>query len=187
MIEQRDAEILQIVETTYRAEGGGTWITRRAEIDWSEPVLGALTGQLPSATRPWTVTVDGELLTTLEVGTSWSRRTLELPAGGPLPHRLVLTTPGCDSPKAVGLNNDPRCSVDQGPGGRAASRSELFDLGVDRGARNDLSRTSRHAERRRPGGRTGRAFMGVGCARRWRRDLGEEDEAEALRALGYIE
>ncbi len=172
LIERREAKLLQIVETTYRGEGGGTWITRRAEIDWSEPVLEL---SLASFHRPRELT--------LEVGTSWARRTIELPAGGPLPHRLVLTTPGCDSPKAVGLNDDPRC-LSIKVRGVELRRSELFDLGLDRGARNDLSRTSPQSAAALAAGLDELSWESV--APPVEEGLGAE-ETEALRALGYIQ
>jgi arylsulfatase A-like enzyme len=182
LVERREAGMLQLVETTVRGERGGAWITRRAEIDWSEPVLEL---SLASFHRPrkLAVTVDGELLTTLEVGTSWSRRTIELPAGGPLPHRVELTTPGCDSPQALGMSEDARC-LSIKVRGLELRRSELFDLGTDPGAREDLSRTrpKRSAE-----------LAAELAEREWEslappvmEDLGSE-EAEALRALGYIQ
>ena len=106
-----------------------------------------------------------------------------MPAGGPLPHRIRLTTPGCDSPKALGRSDDVRC-LSIKVRGVELSRSELYDLGADRSAQNDLSR---EAPRR---------------AAELLADLDEleweslappvkeelaEDEAEALRALGYIQ
>lgn len=181
LIERRDEEMMQIVETTYRGERGGTWIVKRAEIDWSEPRLEL---SLASFHRPrrLEITVDGEPLAELEVGTSWSRRTIELPAGGPLPHRLVLSTPGCDSPKALGLSEDARC-LSIKVRGLQLERSELFDLSVDRLAENDLSRASpeRHAELAADLGEISWEAVAPPLDQR----LGE-DEAEALRDLGYI-
>jgi arylsulfatase A-like enzyme len=182
LIERRETEMLQMVETTYRGERGGTWITKRVEIDWSEPVLEL---SLASFHRPreLAVTVDGELLTTLEVGTSWSRRTIELPAGGPLPHRVELATPGCDSPQALGLSDDARClSIKVRE--LELRRTELFDLGADRGAQDDLARSSPRSL----------AELAAELAElQWdpqappvEEGLAEE-EAEALRALGYIQ
>jgi arylsulfatase len=182
LIERREAGMLQIVETGFRGERGGTWITRRAEIDWSEPLLEV---SLASFYRPrrLVVTVDGEPLTTLEVPTSWPRRTLELPAGGPLPHRVGLSTDGCDSPKELGMSDDARC-LSIKVRGVELRRSELFDLVADRQAREDLSRASP------------RRLAELAA------DLGElewdslappveeglaEEEAAALRDLGYIQ
>ena len=70
LIEQRGEEMVQMVDTTYLGERGGTWITRRVEIDWSEPLLEL---SLASFNRPRTleITMDGEPLAELEVGTSW--------------------------------------------------------------------------------------------------------------------
>jgi hypothetical protein len=140
LIERRETETLQFVETTYRGERGGTWITKRVEIDWSEPVLEVSLASFHEPRR-LTVTVGGEPLTTFEVGTSWARRTIEMPTGGPLPHRVTLTTPGCDSPKALGMSDDDRC-LSVKVLGVDLRRSEMFDLDADRGARNDLARDS---------------------------------------------
>ncbi len=182
LIERRDEEVLQLVETTYRGEPDGTWITRRAEIDWSQPVLEL---SLASFHRPRTleVTIDGKPLTTLEVGTSWSRRTIELPAGGSLPHRLVLSTPGCDSPKAVGFSEDTRC-LSIKVRGVELRRSELFDLSADRLARDDLSRASPRRLAELAAGLEEISWEPVAPA--VEEGLGE-DETEALRALGYIQ
>ena len=182
LVERREAEVLQIVETTYRGEAGGTWITKRAEIDWSEPVLELSLASFHQP-RALAVTVDGEPLTTLEIGTSWSRRTIELPVGRQLPYRIGLSTPGCDTPKALGMSDDDRC-LSIKVRGVELRRRELFDLGADRGARNDLSRTSprRLAE------------LAAGLSElEWEslappvEEVLAAEEAAALRDLGYIQ
>ncbi|MFQ5349840.1 MAG: sulfatase [Thermoanaerobaculia bacterium] len=182
LIERRDGRLLQAVETAWRGERGGTWITRRVEFDWSEPVLEV---SLASFYRPrrLTVIVDGEPLTTLEVGTSWSRRTLELPAGGPSPRRIGLATPGCDSPKALGMSEDGRC-LSIKVRGIELRRRELFDLEADRAARNDLARTSPESLAELAAELDELVWESVTPP--VHEDLGEA-EAEALRALGYIE
>ncbi len=182
LVERREERMLQLVETTARGERGGAWITRRAVIDWPSPVLELSLASFHQPRR-LAVTVDGELLTTLEVGTSWSRRRVELPAGGPLPHRIELTTPGCDSPQALGMSDDARC-LSIKVRGLELRRSELFDLDTDPEARDDLSRDrpERHAE-----------LAAELSELEWEpvappvvEDL-DRDEAEALRALGYIQ
>ena len=182
LIERRDAEMPQLVETGFLAERGGTWITRRAELDWSEPVLEISVASFHRPRR-LAVTVDGQPLTTLEVAPSWSRRTLELPAGGQLPHRVVLSTPGCDSPREVGLSDDARC-LSVKVRGIELRRRELFDLVVDPAAGEDLSRAAP---------REAAALAADLAELEWEslappveESLGEE-EADALRDLGYIQ
>ena len=182
LIEQRGQEMVQMVDTGYPGERGGTWITRRMEIDWSEPVLEL---SLASFHRPRTleITMDGEPLAELEVGTSWSRRRVELPAGGPWPRRLLLSTTGCDSPRALGLSEDARC-LSIKVRGVELGRRELFDLAADELAQRDLSRAAaaRHAELARQLEET--SWEAV--ARPVQEGL-DEAEAEALRDLGYIQ
>ena len=182
LVERRAGALAQLVETRYREEGGGVWIARRVELDWAEPLLEL---SLASFLRPrqLAVAVDGEPLTALEVGTSWSRRTVELPAAGPPPHRVALSSPGCDSPRAVGLGEDARC-LSIKVRGVELRRRELFDLVADGGARDDVARFAPE--------RVGRLAEAL-AALEWEslappleEGLGKE-EVEALRALGYIE
>ncbi len=182
LIERREGKTLQIVETSHRSRRGGTWITRQVEFDWSEPVLEL---SLVSFHRPrqLTVTVDGEPLPPFEVGTSWSRRTIDLPATQPPPHRVGLATPGCDSPKALGMSNDGRC-LSIKVGDIELRRVELFDLAADPKASKDLARVL-------PGRRA--ELAAALDALSWEpmaplleKELNAEEEA-ALRALGYIE
>ena len=117
------------------------------------------------------------------MGTSWSRRTIELPAEGPRPHRLELSTPGFDSPRSVGLNEDPRC-LSIKVRGVELGRRELFDLVTDREARSDLSRQDPRSLARLVAELEALTWEAVAPPRQ--EGLAEE-EAEALRALGYIQ
>ena len=182
LIGRRDGRLLQAVDTAWRGEKGGTWITRRAELDWAEPVLELSLASFHQP-RELAVRVDGEPLTTLEVGTSWSRRRIEMPAGGPGPRRVELSTPGCDSPRALGLSDDGRC-LSIKVRGVELRRRELFDLDADPAARDDLAG--------RDAGTLGELATELegmtweALAPPIQEGLGEA-EAEALRALGYIE
>ena len=182
LIDRRDGRLLQAVDTAWRGEKGGTWISRRVAFDWAEPVLelSLASFHLP---RRLTVTVDGEQLTTLEVGTSWSRRRIELPAAGAAPRRVELATPGCDSPRALGLSEDARC-LSIKVRGVELRRLELFDLDADRAAREDLARQAPDRLAELAGELDGLSWDPL--APPVQEGLGE-DEAAALRALGYIE
>jgi hypothetical protein len=182
LIEGRRAELLQLIETTYRDEGGGTWITRGAELDWPSPVLEFSLASFHRP-RPLEITVDGETVATIEVGTRWSRRRVELPADRRAPYRIGLATPGCDSPKALGLSDDGRC-LSIKVRGIELRRSELFDLGVDRLAQRDLSRATPELRAELAARLDESSWSPVA------QPLDEglaEDEREALRALGYIQ
>lgn len=182
LIERREDRTLQVVETSRRGGRGGTWITRQVEFDWSEHVLDI---SLVSFHRPrqLTVTVDGEPLPPFEVGTSWSRRRIDLPATQPPPHRVRLATPGCDSPKALGMSDDGRC-LSIKVGGIELRRVELFDLAADRKAGKDLARVL--PRRRAELAAALDVLSWEPVAPSLERKLDADEEA-ALRALGYIE
>jgi hypothetical protein len=81
--------------------------------------------------------VDGKPATTLQLETDWKSFRLELP-GGARKHLVTLTTPGCDTPLALGVGNAGRCLSFKlyGP---PLERRELFDLTADPLAARDLS------------------------------------------------
>ncbi len=96
---------------------------------------------------------------------------------------MILSTPDCDSPRELGLSDDARC-LSIKVRGVELRRRELFDLVADRQARDDLSRV---ALRQAAGLAAALADLEwESLATPLEEGLGEE-EAEALRALGYIQ
>jgi arylsulfatase A-like enzyme len=87
--------------------------------------------------RSVTVTCDGVALDSLQFVTDWRHISLELPAGDGK-HVIELSSPGCASPKELGLSDDPRClafalrNVD-------LTTTELFDVIADPREAADIS------------------------------------------------
>jgi len=87
--------------------------------------------------RSIAVTCDGVALESLQLTTEWRHISLELPPGEGK-HRIQLSSSGCDSPKELGLSDDPRClafalrNVD-------LATTELFDVFADPQEAADIS------------------------------------------------
>lgn len=127
------------------------------------------------------VRVDGEPRPAIQVGTDWRSVTLELPDDGAR-HRVELATEGCDVPMWLGLGADTRC-LSLKIRGVELRRSELFDLGRDPRATEDLSRQL-HELHARLAAELRRHRWEV-VAEPGSRELSAET-VEDLRALGYI-
>ncbi len=172
--------LYQLIETETVAESDGVWIARSAAFDTTESTL-----ELSAASfhRPRTLRVEaGTARMSFDIGTEWAPFELELPDTGAA-RRVLLTASGCDSPRSVGLVDDPRC-LGIKLRGVSLSRTELFDWRRDRAARDDVAFA-------RPGLRD---RLARALARTRHQRLAEPDPMtvsketeEALRALGYIE
>ena len=170
----------QLIETETVAESDGVWIARSASFDTAESQL-----ELSAASfhRPRTLRVEtAATRQDLPIDTDWAPFTLELPATG-VERRVTLTASGCDSPRRVGLADDPRC-LGIKLRGLVLRRTELFDWRRDLAAAHDLGfarpklkdklaralARTRHEPHAPPEATT----------------VSKETE-EALRALGYID
>jgi hypothetical protein len=162
------------------AERDGFWASREVIFDARPPALElrAVAFHEPRAVE---VRVGDRVVETLELGTEWRSYWVELPAGAK--HVVSLRTPGCASPRELGLGDDRRClsfKLD----GVELSRLELFDLERDPEARHDLSierpdlvRTLVRALREYP--ETPRAAASA-------TELSDE-QIRHLKALGYLQ
>jgi hypothetical protein len=170
---------LQYLTSLVVSEPDGTWVTRSAVLDTTEP---ALELRLVSFNEPrqLSIEIDGRPLESLTVGTGWQTVPIALSEGGR--HRLSLDTEECGVPLWLGLGSDTRCLSFKLQGAELR-RSELYDLGRDPGALVDLSGDQRDLLER----------MAEELRRyRWqlRAEPGQQelsnDTLENLRALGYV-
>ncbi len=172
--------LYQLIETEAVAEDDGVWIARSAAFDTAESTL-----QLSAASfhQPRTLSAEsGGERTRVEIGTDWAPFELELP-GTTTPRRVTLTSSSCDSPRNVGLVDDPRC-LGIKLRGLSLARTELFDWRRDLAGRDDLAFT-------RPGLRD---RLAKALARTRHERLADpepttvsKETEEALRALGYVD
>ena len=132
----RDGKLLQATLASAVMESDGHWVSKETHFDALPPALEfrAVAFHQP---REIAALVDGKPATTLQLETDWKSFRLELP-GGARKHLVSLTTPGCDTPLALGVGNDGRCLSFKlyGP---PLERRELFDLTADPLAAHDLS------------------------------------------------
>lgn len=133
---ERDGKLLQATLASAVMESDGHWVSKETHFDALPPALEfrAVAFHQP---REIAALVDGKPATTLQLETDWRSFRLELP-GGARKHLVTLTTPGCDTPLALGVGNDGRCLSFKlyGP---PLERRELFDLTADPEAKRDLS------------------------------------------------
>ena len=172
--------LYQLIETETVAESDGVWIARSASFDTAALKL-ELSGASFHQPRTLHVEADGERLD-IAIDTEWAPFTLELPGTGAA-RRVTLTASGCDSPRRVGLVDDPRC-LGIKLRGLALRRTELFDWRRDLAAGNDLA-FSRPKLRER---------LAQALARTRHQRLAEpepttvsKETEDTLRALGYID
>ncbi len=170
--------LYQLIETEKVAESDGVWIARSAAFDTSESKL-----ELSAASfhQERTLEVEtGSFRTSLRIGTEWAPFAIELPGNGA--RRVVLRSSGCDSPRRVGTVDDPRC-LGVKLRGVSLKRTELFDWGRDRAARDGLAFARPELRER----------LAQALARTRHQPLAEpepmtmsKETADALRALGYL-
>ena len=125
----------QVVTSSRIAEPGGTWFawSIRFDAEGEELPVRLVSFAKPREVR---VTIDGAESAPVPIGEGWQEVVLDL--GGPGRHTVELSTDGCDVPMWLGRGDDTRClslKVDGAP----LARAELFDLGADRWAANDIS------------------------------------------------
>jgi hypothetical protein len=129
----------KLYQATFAAavmESDGHWVSKETSFDALPPALEfrAVAFHQP---REVQVFVDDKPATSLRFETDWQGFRLDLP-GSARKHLVHLTTPGCESPLALGLGRDGRCLSFKiyGP---PLERRELFDLTADPLAARDLS------------------------------------------------
>lgn len=179
---ERDGKLLQANLASAVMESDGHWVSKETHFDALPPALEfrAVAFHEP---REIAAAVDGKPAGTLHLETDWKGFRLDLPGGG-RKHRVSLTTPGCDSPLALGVGNDGRCLSFKiyGP---PLERRELFDLTADPLAAHDLS-SERSDLLRDMLGR-----LASGYAHHLRTAPADqaltEEQIKNLRALGYLQ
>ncbi len=133
---ERDGKLMQANLASAVMESDGHWVSKETHFDALPPALEfrAVAFHQP---REIQASVDGKPTTRLRFETDWKGFRLDLP-GGARKHLVSLTTPGCDTPLALGVGNDGRCLSFKiyGP---PLERRELFDLSTDPLAAHDLS------------------------------------------------
>jgi arylsulfatase len=137
LLREQDDTIYQVVLIEPEIGREGTWITRSVTF---QPTTDRLEFETYSFHRPRTVRVltDGEEVASFEAATEWQPMTVTLPPGPPQ-REVTLATDDCESPLSLGKSEDARCLSFQ-LRGMPLRRSELYDLGADPGAGNDISR-----------------------------------------------
>jgi arylsulfatase A-like enzyme len=161
------------------AEREGAWFAHRAELDTDRSRLSL---RLVSFHRPRTlsVSVGGETVARVEIGTRWQPLEVELPGSGV--RRVELAADGCDVPVWVGQGADSRCLSIKVDGAELA-KTELFDWRADRAASRDLSMEQPGLRWRLAEELADTRWRPVAAAER----LDPSAEAlERLRALGYV-
>ncbi|MFN7941462.1 MAG: sulfatase [Thermoanaerobaculia bacterium] len=135
LIRQRERQLWQLVWTAAEQEVDGFWVSREVRFD----AVGAgldLRAVAFHAPRRLAVMVDGEARPSIELGTDW--RPVHLALGGERKHAVVLSTPDCVSPYALGQGKDARC-LSFKLAGIPLERVELYDLAADPAAAHDRS------------------------------------------------
>ena len=124
----RAGRLQQLVQTTYREEPDGTWVSGRASFDAAdqEMSLDVVAFHRP---REIAVAVNGDERQPLLATTRWKTFRLGLDPQRSR-SRVSLATASCDSPRALGLSKDPRC-LSFKVRGVDLTRTELFDLTED--------------------------------------------------------
>ncbi len=137
LLREQDGTAYQVILFEPEIGREGTWITREVTF---QPGTDKLEFETYSFHRPRTVRVltGGEEVASFEAGTDWQPMTVTLPPGPPR-REVTLATDDCESPRALGKSDDARCLSFQ-VRGMPLRRSELYDLGADPGARDDISR-----------------------------------------------
>ncbi|MFQ5525939.1 MAG: sulfatase [Thermoanaerobaculia bacterium] len=132
----------QLVHSRLRGEYDGTWVTRGIDFDTEASVLNF---RIVSYLKPRTISVrvDGVDHGVILAGPKWTKARIELPspadpAAGPGKRRVELRAPDCASPADAGSTVDRRC-LSFKLAGLELTKTELFDLGRDPGAHEDLS------------------------------------------------
>jgi len=125
----------QVVITSLAAEPDGIWVTKAAGFETTSPTLAF---SIASFNQPRLVrlALEDEEFERIEAGARWSRISLDLP-GERSRYRLDLSTEGCNSPRLLGLSDDPRC-LSFKLRGLAPRLRELFRLDQDPRASQDL-------------------------------------------------
>ena len=159
----------------------GTWITR--SVRFEPGAADELDFEAQSFHEPRTVQVidAGEVIAEIELGTRWQPVRVPLPPGPP-GREIVLATADCVSPAELGVGDDDRCLSFQ-LRGMPVWRSELYDLGADPEAQDDISSDERDLHRRLVRSLFDYEFR----ARSGNRTRALPDETrKTLRDLGYL-
>jgi arylsulfatase A-like enzyme len=176
---QNQGGLFQYLRRGPRVAEGGVWVTRSTWLETFSPALEfwAMSYHEP---RSLQIRVDGKTLRTERLDTTGQWFRVPLPGEGK--RRVDLDSTGCLSPASLGESEDPRC-LSFLLRGLSPSRSELYDLARDPGAKVDRSN-----ERVALAGELAARLDGL----RFRR-LAEPgpappdpEQAELLRALGYV-
>jgi len=180
LIGEVDGRRYQLLVTQIKADGEGTWVQDRAELDVYGPRL-ELRSRSYHQPRQLTATIAGEIVGTLEITPEWQDYSLDLP--GQRLQRLELRGDGCVRPVDVGEGSDPRCLafIVQGP---PLATARLFDLDHDPTASHDVSRERPLIVRQMMRELQARQWSAIGGVQT--RELSQEDQRR-LRALGYID
>ncbi len=136
VLAERNGKLMQATFAAAVMESDGHWVSKATHFDALPPALEfrAVAFHQP---REVQAVVDGKPTAKLLLETDWKGFRLELP-GSARKHRVSLTTPGCETPLAVGVGNDGRC-LSFKLHGPPLERRELFDLSSDPLAAKDLS------------------------------------------------
>ena len=183
LLREQDGTVYQLVLIEPEPGPQGVWITRSVRF---RPLGDELAFEAYSFHEPRTleVRVDGEAVTTVELGTDWQRwRRVEVALPPGPPGRVVeLATAGCVSPLELGQSEDGRCLSFQ-VRGMPLYLGELYDLDADPGARRDISRDNWDLYRLMLRRLLSYRFTPVTEGRT--HELSDETE-ETLRDLGYL-
>lgn len=175
----------KLYQATFAAavmESDGHWVSKETSFDALPPAVEfrAVAFHEP---REITATVDGKPAGKLHFETDWKGFRLDLP-GSARKHLVRFTTPGCESPLALGIGRDGRC-LSFKMYGPPLERRELFELTGDPLAARDLS-TERSDLLRDLLARLASAYDHHPRAAPADQALTEE-QVKNLRALGYLQ
>ncbi len=183
VIEAREGHLFHLVTLGLRGSPDGAWVSRALELDLPGRRLSFRAASFHEP-REVKVSVDGEPLTTLALVPAWKDYSLDLQgSAGDGVHHIVLTTPGCTTPRSVGVGPEDVC-LSFKVLGLPMQRLELFDMSADPAEQVNLAGRDRSAMVEMLDRLAGYHFQSR--APRQTAPLDEEVAAQ-LRALGYIQ
>ncbi len=179
LLADRQDGFFQLLHSRAEQEADGFWVSREIRFDTTAAEL-AFRAVAFHAPRAVEVAVDGEAAGQLDLATDWRPFTLALPGAGK--RAVTLRTPECTTPASLGGSDDARC-LSFKLQGLPLERLELYDLGRDRFAREDLS--GRDGRRLRELIAALQAIRHLPVAEAGQAALSAEQERQ-LKALGYL-